>query len=183
METEFSRRIAITGELAVGSSKSLFFKGKRRPTFKWLLMIREHHNGRWVTSPGLWHQAVSANFLLNLLLLLDVLSSFYSRFPIGSPYVLSDVSLLCFFCFFAPCRFPSLRFFIFQCLTLDFWTSVSLPAWLRSFLSSAEQIDEGHWLAVERQLMASKERWEIKKRMGVVKGNLINGFMTDWAEI
>lgn len=57
------------------------------------------------------------------------------------------------------------------------------PAWLRSFLSSAEQIDEGHWLAVERQLMASKERWEIKKRMGVVKGNLINGFMTDWAEI
>lgn len=72
---------------------------------------------------------------------------------------------------------------ISQSLTLDFWTSVSLPAWLGSFLSSAEQIDEGHWLAVERQLMASKERSEIKKRMGVVKGNLINGFMTDWAEI
>lgn len=61
METEFSRRIAITGELAVGSSKILFFKGKLRPTFKWLLMIREHRNGRWVTSPGLWHQGVSAN--------------------------------------------------------------------------------------------------------------------------
>lgn len=38
METEFSRRIAITGELAVGSSKILFFKGKLRPTFKWLPM-------------------------------------------------------------------------------------------------------------------------------------------------
>lgn len=46
-----------------------------------------------------------------------------------------------------------------------------------------KQIVKGHWLAVKRESLAGKEHWEIKKRrIGVLKKNLMNGSMTDWAE-
>lgn len=57
--------------------------------------------------------------------------------------------------------------------------SLSLPG-SGSSCRLQNTLTRAFWLAVERQTMASEERWEIKKRMAVVKENLINGFTTDW---
>lgn len=43
---------------------------------------------------------------------------------------------------------------------------------------------KGHWLAVERESPAGREREEIKQRgMGVLKENHMDGSMTDWPEL
>lgn len=133
-------------------------------------MIHDYHNIRWVCSFAkvvaprcvslpvwkrhrLWHKWF-ANFLWNLQLGVNV--TFYCRFSNRKPY--EFVSFHPTFLFFGSV--PLFLHCVFQ--FLRFLKSVSFPIWLRFFLSSAEQIDRGHWLAVERQLMASEERWEIK---------------------
>lgn len=74
-------------------------------------------------------------------------------------------------------------FHISSSLTLyHLFFSISVSLW--AFLLSAKQIVEGHWLAFERESPAGKEHWEIKKRMiGVIKQNLMDVLMTDWAEL